>query len=416
MKNYLLIQLTQRFPTWVNRCLIPVRKLRAKSPESAPPVIEEINHFNPDHPKPKLALVTLNPREWLTAVQQHPNIRLYNHSGFVYSIVQALNDNGFKVDLVDTSHPFKVDKHYDLCMGHGGGCAQILEQLPEGIPIYQYISGLQWKVFEDESNDRYKRFFDKHGGQCPKFHRRDVKHLIESLEMLNQKADVMFSINCPRMVGAYGPHVEKFFYTGLGAYVDPMFEVSSEAKDYEAGRKNFLYVGGTGGNLQKGIDLLIEAFAEMPDLNLYIYCKIEEEILEHCRDLLAKPNIHYIYHWRYKWYQSKINDLMKRCNFSVHAPINIGMGTAFMATLGNGIIPVGYVDVHNPDEDSVLTESWQVEDLIPCIRAASEKSTEWCEEASKRTRKRYDTYCDPDEVRRKQTVMFSTVPPYSAVK
>lgn len=412
MKNYLLIQLTQRFPTWVARQIhqFKTRKAATTSSPKSDGAQVGINHFEPEAPKSRRALVTLTPHAWKTALNEHPNIKLYNHSGFVYSLVQALNEAGYLVDLVDTREDFTISRHYDLFVGHGGGCRQIMEQLPEGIPIYQYISGLYWKVFEEESDARYDRFFETHGGKKPELHRRDIKHLIDGLELLNEKADVLFTINCPRMIAAYAKHVHKFHFTGLGAYIDPLFKIGIEEKNFDEGRKNFLYVGGTGGNLQKGIDLLIEAFADMPDLNLYIYCKVEEELIEHCRHLLAKPNIHYIYHWRYSPYHEKITDLMKRCNFSVHAPINIGMGTAFMATLGVGLIPVGYVDVSDPDEDSVLTDSWQVEDLKVAVREAAEKSSDWCEEASIRSSKRYATYCEPRQVKDNFRSMFESVP------
>ena len=93
----------------------------------------------------------------------------------------------------------------------------------------------------------------------------------------------------------------------------------------------------------------------------------------------------------------------------MHAPINIGMGTAFMATLGDSLIPVGYIDVADPDNDSVLTDSWQVKDLVACIKEASEKSAAWCEEASKRSRKRYEKFCDPDQVENNFRKMFAAV-------
>lgn len=362
-------------------------------------------------PKRKRALVTLNPNVWLTALSEYPHIKLYNHSGFVHGLVTALNEAGYIVDLVDAHFEYTVTNKYDVFVGHGGSCRPLIEQLPEGVPIYQYISGLYWRVFDDESDARRDRFFKVHGGEKPEVHRRSITHLIEGLEYLNEKADVLFSINCPRMAKAYGRYSSKFYYTGLGAYIDPLFDIPADEKVFDKGKKNFIYVGGTGGNLQKGLDLLIEAFSELPDLNLYIYCKVEEEILDHCRDLLNKVNIHYIYHWRYLGFQSKIADLVKNLNFSVHAPINIGMGTAFMATLGVGLIPVGYVDVADPEEGAVLTDSWQVEDLISCIREASEKSTDWCENASVLARKRYRKYCEPDTVRANFVEMFKQVRP-----
>ncbi|MDA7506088.1 hypothetical protein N9868_02425 [Akkermansiaceae bacterium] len=406
MKNLMLVKLTQVLPTWIRGKLKP---LRSGAETSSLSVIEDIDYFETAEPKTKRALVTLSPQAWVTACAEYPNIKLYNHSGFVYSSVSALNEAGFIVDLIDTRSEFTVVKDYDLFVGHGGGCRSILVQLPAEIPIYQYISGLYWKVFDEESDARYDRFYAVHGGGRPQEHRRSLTHLIDELEFLNQKADVMYTINCPRMVAAYGPYAHKFKFVGLGAYIDPLLDKKEGERDFDEGRKNFLYVGGTGGNLQKGIDLLLEAFADLPDLNLYIYCKIEVEIMDRCKHLLKLKNVHYIYHWKYSFFNQKLKALVKKTNFSVHAPINIGMGTAFMATLGVGMIPVGYVDVADPGEGAVLTDSWQVEDLKLCIREASEKTPEWCGQASTLSRERYQKFCEPEQVRKNFAEMFKAV-------
>jgi hypothetical protein len=38
-------------------------------------------------------------------------------------------------------------------------------------------------------------------------------------------------------------------------------------------------------------------------------------------------------------------NLMKWINYNVSAPIDTGTGTAFVGSLGLGLIPVGYVDI-----------------------------------------------------------------------
>jgi len=188
-------------------------------------ILEDVKHFEGECAFDKQALIMLYPDAWLTALAQHPNIKLYNHTGFVYSIVKALNINGYA-------------------------------------------------VFNAESDARYARFRDKYQVQGLATHKRSMEGMHEGLEFLNSNADVLFSINCPRMCAAYGKYSDKFYYTGLGAYIDPLFKINESEKDFDKGRKNFIYVGGTSGNLQKGLDLLIEAFSQKPDLNLYIYCKV----------------------------------------------------------------------------------------------------------------------------------------------
>ena len=87
----------------------------------------------------------------------------------------------------------------------------------------------------------------------------------------------------------------------------------------------------------------------------------------------------------------------------MHAPINIGMGTAFMATLGVGMIPVGYLDINDPTDDEVLSSDWSVESLMVAVTKASEMPVYWCKKASSASLVRYKHYCDPQEVEKNFT-------------
>ncbi len=387
-----------------------VRTRRAKSSGQAKRLdsVEGIKYFKEGEAFDKNALIMLYPDAWLTAKREHPNIKLYNHTGFVYSIVKALNLNGYRVDMIHPDSDFVVEKDYDVFIGHGAKSEKFVTQLADHTIIYQYISGLYYKVFNQESDARYDRFKLKNNVKEPLDHNRSMEGMHHGLEFLNNRADVLFTIHCPRMCAAYGTNSSKFYYTGLGAYIDPLFIVDDAERDFEKGRKNFIYVGGTSGNLQKGLDLLIEAFSKTPDLNLYIYCKVEEEILQYCRKELASKNIHYIYHWRFPIFQDKLKSLLKECIFSVHAPINIGMGTAFMATLGVGMIPVGYLDINDPTDDEVLSSDWSVESLMVAVTKASEMPVYWCKKASSASLVRYKHYCDPQEVEKNFIRMFSS--------
>lgn len=411
MKNRLLIFLSQVLPTRLRKWWTKKSRNSLVSTLSQPPILLGIRDFVPENLPTRRALVTFRPDLWMAAKAQHPYIRLYNNFGFIHSLVQALNEAGFIVDLIDPQSSESLSGPYDLLVAHGGHCQWILEYVGDETPVYQYISGLYWKAFELESSERYQRFFSTRGLATPKGHRRSIREIIDGEEALTARANVLFTIHCPRMIAAYGPYVEKFHFTGLGAYLDDLFTIPPEEKDFDAGRKNFIYVGGTGGNLQKGLDLLIEAFLELPDLHLYIYCKVEEEILQHCHKELSYPNIHYIYHWRYRPFHQRLQRLLRNTNFSVHAPINIGMGTAFMASMGSGLIPVGYVDLADPGECAVLCDSWHVPDLVACIRRAADKPEDWCRQASQLSQANYANSCDPEQVEKNFRVMFDAIAP-----
>jgi len=386
MKNTLLIYLFQNLlETGKSYLTFLFNKLKLPQRNASLALIENIDHFESEKPKTKKALLTLSPAAWKAAVAQHPNITKFNFIGLTYEIVKAINLSGYLVDISDVNKIYFPTKDYDLLIGHGGKCKQIIDNLKKESKVIQYVSGELWEDFNRESAERYQAFYERKNVKEKLTFKRSLDGLTEGENYLTEKADVLFTLNCPRMIESFGKYKSKFFLTGYGSYPDELLKIPIEQKDFNFGRKNFIYVGGTGGNIQKGIDLLIEAFSKTPELHLYIYCKVEEEILKYYKKELNNKNIHYIYHWRFPPFQKKLKELMKRILFTIHAPINTGLGTAFMGSMLLGLIPVGYVDLEEGLYFAVLSDSWQIDDLAKVVKEASQKSPEWCKEAAKKT-------------------------------
>lgn len=386
MKNTTKIILFQYIPELVrSHTTFLVNKLKDTQRDGSLMFIEDINYFEPEKPKDKKALLTLSPMAWLQAIVQYPNITKFNFVGLTFEIVRVLNLNGYLVDISDINSIFYPNKDYDLLIGHGGKCKQIIDNLKKDARIIQYVSGEFWESFNKESTERYDSFCKRKNIKEKLTFRRSLDGLTEGENYLTEKAFILFTANFPRMVDSFGKYKSKFYFTGYGAYPDDLLYVPIEQKDYINGRKNFIYVGGTGGNIQKGLDLLIEAFSKTPELNLYIYCKVEEEILKYYNKELDTKNIHYIYHWRFLPYRNRLKELMKRIAFTVHAPINTGLGTAFMGSMLLGLIPVGYIDLEEGLDFTVLSDSWQIDNLVKVIKEASNKTQKWCREAANKT-------------------------------
>ena len=67
-----------------------------------------------------------------------------------------------------------------------------------------------------------------------------------------------------------------------------------EEKDFEACRKRFLWLG-SGGLVRKGLDLVLDAFAEMPEYDLTVCGPIQRERdfeKAYYKELYQTPNIH----------------------------------------------------------------------------------------------------------------------------
>ncbi|MDB4143870.1 hypothetical protein N9733_10455 [Akkermansiaceae bacterium] len=385
------IWLFQRLPSFLLEKWRRVKSVKNRSVYEVPPIVSGIDEFMSQPSSGKRALLILSPSAWNRALIEAPKIQFFNYVGLSFEIVKSLNEQGYLVDIVDYNDPVgslggdQTQLDYQLVVAHGGRCGEILERIPLTVPVLQYVAGAYWPVFNFETEERYRSFETKKGIHKRLSVRRSLEGLVEGERQLTERAKYLFSVDLPRMVASFGEHQSKFFRTGLGAYLDDKLSCNKERRDFENGRKNFIYVGGTGGNIQKGLDVLLEAFSQTPDLNLYIYCKVEPEIIEYCRSFLNRPNVHYIYHWsRGARGAIKLAKLMPKIAFSVHAPINTGLGTAYMASVGSGLIPVGYVDLPPDDSWTVLSDSWNPTDLADSLRRAHEKSVSWCQSASEK--------------------------------
>jgi hypothetical protein len=328
-------------------------------------------------------LISLRPAAWLTALREFPNIRFFNVNGLTYIMVKVLNENGYAVDIVDyLLDDFKPAKQYDIFIGHGGRVASLVDLLEKNnTVILQYVSQAYWKEFLRQSTERYERVCAQKRIPLIASHIRshsDRERIGE--EHLAERAKYFFTGNCPRMIKGYGKYAHKIHTVGWAAYVEDDLIVKD--RDFDEGRKGFIYVAGTGGNIQKGLDLLLETFARTPELHLYIYCDVEKEVRTLFRKELSLPNIHYIYHYRFGLLREHLRTILKRVNFTITAPIDTGIGTAFLGSLGIGLIPVGYADMPCSPANSHLANSWQIESLVSNVREASRLPVEWCQQAS----------------------------------
>jgi hypothetical protein len=352
--------------------------------------IESIDRFCLPGQARKRALISLLPSAWERGIAQYPNIKYFNQDGLTVEIIKALNELGYVVDLVDWKHPdFIPARPYDFYMGHGGFAGhtrRVIDHLPRETFVLNYASGAYGEAFNRMSQERYDNFCKR---KSLPFKRSFVRSLLgtEADEnYLARRADATF-LSGPRTCATLDGISKKTALLYLGSYVDQSLLVQD--RDFEAGRRNFIYVAGTGGNVQKGMDLLLETFSRLPEYHLYIHCRVEAEVLSAYRRELALPNIHYTYHYSRGPLRGQLLQLLRKINFTISAPIDTGPGTAFLGSMGLGLIPVGYVDINGDDADSVLTDSYSIDGLMKIVQKASSMSAEWCREASRRTIMRY---------------------------
>ncbi len=114
----------------------------------------------------------------------------------------------------------------------------------------------------------------------------------------------------------------------------------SEEKDFETARKNFLWFG-SGGMVHKGLDLVLESFAELPEYHLTVCGPVEREQdfeKAYHKELYETPNITTV-----GWIDvgsPQFMEITNKCIGVVSTSCSEGSGTATLICMGVGLIPI----------------------------------------------------------------------------
>lgn len=113
-----------------------------------------------------------------------------------------------------------------------------------------------------------------------------------------------------------------------------------EAKDFEDCRTRFLWLG-SGGMVHKGLDLVLEAFAKMPEYHLTVCGPVEKEKdfeQAYFQELYHTPNIH-----TYGWIDvqsSRFLELTNHCVGLVYPSCSEATAGSVLTCLHAGLIPI----------------------------------------------------------------------------
>lgn len=132
-------------------------------------------------------------------------------------------------------------------------------------------------------------------------------------EYANRTADGIICLGNQKAVETYAQFPKVI---GINNAIYPTNSERWRDKNYEEGRKHFLFFSGRG-NIHKGLDVLLEAFAET-DLHLHICQHMQPDFMYLYRSELSElANIH-LYEFT-KMRSKKFDELISRCNWTISA-------------------------------------------------------------------------------------------------
>ncbi|PIT98116.1 MAG: hypothetical protein COT71_02540 [Candidatus Andersenbacteria bacterium CG10_big_fil_rev_8_21_14_0_10_54_11] len=255
----------------------------------------------------------------------------------VRTMVGILNRLGFTVDVLDrTGAAAFVAKHpYQVFIGLGSDDSgqhfpRIAQQLPKAVRI-MYATCMEPASRNAAVLDRYQSFNARHGRMLPP--RRLVRHL--DADAVRRYADFIFYIGNDNTRATYN----RYEKPTLRIFPSTTPKLRLTARSLDPARKNrFLFFSGTG-NILKGLDLALEAFAQLPQYTLYICTQIEPDFAHFYKQLLHRtPNI------RTEGIVSplgrRFQQLTEQCGYALLPSAAEGTTTSVATCMRRGLVPV----------------------------------------------------------------------------
>lgn len=303
----------------------------------------------------------------------------FSNLGIARSIVRALNELGYIVDIVEyTNTKFLPHRHYDLFVGHGGyNFERIAHNLwPDTVKIY-FSTGCYWRFHNERELARFADLKRRRGVSL-----RPDRLITASEEWANGNTNGIICLGNEFVTATYS----KFpivLNLNNAAYPDDHYDIA--IKDFAFARQNFLFFAGAG-NVHKGLDRLLEVFPRV-NAHLWICQDIRPdfyEVYEH--ELEDYPNIHLVRSVPMR--SAQFYYLVDRCAFMIHLSCAEGQPGTVVECMHQGLIPIVSRESNIDTSDYGITlNTSSIEEITEVVQNLLQRPPEWCEEMSWRTRR-----------------------------
>lgn len=292
------------------------------------------------------------------------------------AMAQTFVDLGFDVDVIHAENQrFIPWKSYDVMVDCRFNLQRLQPYLPSNCIKILHCDTAQL-VFQNLAEmGRMLAFQNRKGVTIPP-NRLETPHLgVEHADYLTTCGNE-FTMNT-------------YAYSGKPIFRLPMVAQKMwpwpEAKDFEASRRRFLWFGSRG-MIHKGLDLVLEAFAQMPEYQLTIVGPVLNEpefVNVYRKELFHTPNITVV-GWLDKA-SDKFQVILEQSGAHVFPSCSEAGAAAVVETMAAGVLPMvtyeASVDVEN---FGVLLKDASIETIMEQVREVARMSpAELCHRSKK---------------------------------
>lgn len=242
-------------------------------------------------------------------------------------MVRLLNKAGYIVDFCDVWKPFRADwNKYKLVIDNLDNLKDV-GPVP-GLKKVYWATNNHWLEWNSAELQRIKWFKERTGIVMPMC--RQMPSILS-----DEYADYLTYFGTELQANSFSCKPKKILINISSCSVPPY-----NKKDLSHAKNKFLWIAG-GGALHKGTDLAIEAFAKMPEAELFIVADLpgETRFYEWAGPIIAKhPNIHEM-----GWFDltsKEFDAIADSCIGVIYLSSACGGPGSIARVLHNGLIPI----------------------------------------------------------------------------
>ena len=301
-----------------------------------------------------------------------PNDSVYRSHTHYWETRQMVNtflELGYAVDLISYNNTsFTPQRKYNIFIGARTNFDRLAGLLNDSCRKVVHLDTAHWIT---NNHNAYSRLSDL----C---HRRQVA-IMDSIRIIGhnlaiENADLGTILGNEFTIDSYAYAGKPLHRIPISSPID--FEWSK--RDIDSIRNNYMWFGSSG-FVHKGLDLVLELFAGLPDYHLYVCGPIEKEqafVREFHKELYETGNIHPV-----GWVDIndiKFKQILDSCLGIVYPSCAEGGGGSLIGCMQGGVIPVASYEssVDIADYGIVLKESSLAEMREEVIRLSGLSSRE----------------------------------------
>jgi len=246
-------------------------------------------------------------------------------------IANTFRELGYQVDVIsENNEHFVPAKHYAFFVGNRINFDRIAEFLNEDCVKILHIDTAHWLFHNTAEHRRLLALQQRRGFTLPT--RRSLRP-----NLAIEHADYATILGNDFTIETYRYANKPMYRVPIST---PALYPWPEDKDFGRSRKHFLWLS-SAGFVHKGLDLVLEAFAEMPDYDLTVCGPLDEEknFTRAYYDMLYQtPNVH-----TEGWIDigsSRFLELAKNCIGVIYPTCSEGGGGSVISCMHAGLIPI----------------------------------------------------------------------------